>query len=503
MKTLFLSLLVGWMGAGAALAQFAAGADSFGFATQVPAVGGRSLLTDLNACTQQVGEPMVYSSLEPKTAWWYWTATENGLCVVDTLALNYSYPDDARSNSVVAVYTGTNINNLTRVSWGGNYRSHSVVGGEGAATRFYAQKGRTYYFQVSATYLAANSRQVFLSVRPLPPKLLQKELTFTYTRSDGKKDMGALTVLLNPTGSLTGKLRLRSGTYPFSSAVDEAGLITVHVLEKLKPGELPKPPISIYAMSGDNGFAYLSIPGHGELYAYFHDAVDVGDVQVGAWSGVSAGVISAPLVMKVKPNKTVSMAMRAVDGTAITLSSRLFSSPYFNAISGLSVVKFLNNDGGFQMSPYFRFGAGFSMSGDGCYVRREKSGAVFYPGGIDVIFFINAYPMIKPAAGQRALGFLNASAGAGKLRVTDPDGELGGNVDLPLTLETNNKFVFAVDAVRKPTLKLNVTTGQVTGSVILGGKKRNILGAIYDPVAPKLRGYIAGTTRNVRFEVIP
>lgn len=116
---------------------------------------------------------------------------------------------------------------------------------------------------------------------------------------------------------------------------------------------------------------------------------------------------------------------------------------------------------------------------------------------------LEVFPFTKPVKGQRALGFLNATAGAGKLRVIDPDGELGGNMDMPLTLDSNNKFVFAEDPVRKPTLKLNIATGQVTGTVILAGKKRNILGSLSDPAGPSLVGYITGTTRNVRFTVIP
>ncbi len=101
------------------------------------------------------------------------------------------------------------------------------------------------------------------------------------------------------------------------------------------------------------------------------------------------------------------------------------------------------------------------------------------------------------------MDFLNASAGVGKLRIIDPTAELGGTVEYPVTFGTDNKFVFAADPVRKPTLKLNTATGQVTGSIILGGKKRNMMGAIYSYMTANLKGYVTGTTRNVGFEVVP
>ncbi len=76
------------------------------------------------------------------------------------------------------------------------------------------------------------------------------------------------------------------------------------------------------------------------------------------------------------------------------------------------------------MDTFYQFGA---LSGSGRYIRQEKPGVMFYPAGLDSAFNLSAFPFAKPAAGQRALGFLNGTAGVGKLQVADPDGELGGS----------------------------------------------------------------------------
>ncbi|HAL71594.1 MAG TPA: hypothetical protein DCP71_07460 [Verrucomicrobiales bacterium] len=109
----------------------------------------------------------------------------------------------------------------------------------------------------------------------------------------------------------------------------------------------------------------------------------------------------------------------------------------------------------------------------------------------------------KPAAGTRALGFLNPN-GTGTLTVTNSGGELAGNVMEGLTLSTANKFTFN-SLVRKPSLVLNITTGVVTGSITEpAGKKRTIKGVLTrDAGVPVLRGYVSGFTRNIAMKVAP
>lgn len=201
------------------------------------------------------------------------------------------------------------------------------------------------------------------------------------------------------------------------------------------------------------------------------------------------------------------LAMKSADGSALTYSGPFYHGIYSNARPSINLLKFLNRG---KTAIAFDFaiidGAGLNrpLTGSGWHLKDAQPSAVLYPGGLGALFSFSGKPYVRPGAGTRAHDFLNASGGAGKLRVTDPTGELGGAVDLPLTFDANNKFVFATDLVRKPSLKLNLATGQITGSITLNGRKRNMVGSLFMSLStPRLQGYITGTTRNVGFEVIP
>lgn len=168
MKVLFFSLLLGGFFSGAANAQFGAGADAFNSAPLIPAEGGYSLVTNLNVCTLQPGEVLASDSMLPKTAWWRWTASEDGFCVVETVMGGLSFGDDARRSSELGIFTGDVITGLTKVAQGAPYLANVYGGKLGSATRFYAQKGRTYSIQVGASYLAADYRNIVLNLAPLP-----------------------------------------------------------------------------------------------------------------------------------------------------------------------------------------------------------------------------------------------------------------------------------------------------------------------------------------------
>lgn len=508
MQRHLLVLLLGLLFAGAAQAQFLPGEDSFANATVLPAEGSRSGATNLNACTLEPGEVLGVSNMLPNTAWWRWTAAEDGYCVVDTVVNSVVLADNAKPFSELAVFTGESVDNLTKVAQGGAYRAFSDSTKLGSALRFFAQKGRTYSIQVGATLLSGTVRNVALSLRPLPSKSITREAVWTYSTEAGVLDVGAVTIMQNVNGTLSGKVRLRSGTYPFTGILDQLGMARVGVTEKQKKGELPRGPIILNFEGFKDGRLSVAFPSGFLALVFLYDSLPLEPVPTGNWTGtmtnvgvdhVGIGSVS----MKVSASQSASVALRFFDGTVATHSGRFMSSDFGVNPSGLAMMKFLSGGrSAFQASGAFNNGPAFAFSGSGRYIRQEKPGAAFYPLGISTVMSVNAFPYAKPAAGQRALGFLNELDGAAVLRVTDPNNELGGNVDLPLKLETNNKFVFTTDLARKPVLTLNATTGQVTGSVILGGKKRSLFGTLSNPSAPVLKGYVTGTNENVKFEVL-
>ena len=130
-------------------------------------------------------------------------------------------------------------------------------------------------------------------------------------------------------------------------------------------------------------------------------------------------------------------------------------------------------------------------------------GSPFYPNGFVTSVAAAGARYVKPAPGQRAAGFLDASSGAGKLRTIDAPGELGSITEM-LTFSTANKFIFA-SAARRPALRLNPATGLATGSVMAPtGTTRVIRGLLSkENGAYRVRGFVGGKARTATFVVEP
>lgn len=493
-------------------APFPAGSDSFAGATVVPPEGGSAAATDLNTCTGQAGEPAVFTDASPKTAWWKWTAPESSLCVLDTLSLSFNSSVAAEDSATIAVFTGSSLSGLSLVARSSIYTvmTSDSFPDPGAALSFYAEKGKTYHIQVGSQYVWDSHRTVVLTASPLPTTSVQKMGYTPYTNPDGTTGLAGTSVLVNSKGSYTGKLQLRSGTYTFKGALDFAGYGTAVVALRSAPGQPQQPPATLVFRGTLTGKARLYLPNCPMVRFDLYDRIPVSSVPAGPWSGVarfSSLELSGPVMMTVRPNNTVVFAMKSADGSALTYSGPFYHGIYSNARPSINLLKFLN--GGktaiaFDLAIIDGAGLNRPLTGSGWHLKDAQPSAVLYPGGLGALFSFSGKPYVRPGAGTRAHDFLNASGGAGKLRVTDPTGELGGTVDLPLTFDTNNKFVFATDLVRKPSLKLNLATGQITGSITLNGRKRNMVGSLFMSLStPRLQGYITGTTRNVGFEVIP
>ena len=114
---------------------FAAGNDNFADATQITSLP-YSTNADNSIATMEVGEPYPNcgGGYTPLSVWYSYTpSTTTSL----TARVNYNnFPP------IVAVYTGSSLNNLTQIGCSQYYYN----------TTFQAQAGTTYYFQVSGYY---------------------------------------------------------------------------------------------------------------------------------------------------------------------------------------------------------------------------------------------------------------------------------------------------------------------------------------------------------------
>jgi len=129
-------------------ANIPAGSNSFSSASNFDDSSGFSSPTNLETFTSESNEPGHRpngSVAAGKTAWWRWSAPENGFVSIDTLAALDGLTSDPVLSTVMAVYSGTGLTNLIRVTANDDYwliRTGYYYGLSNAA--FYAQKGVTY-----------------------------------------------------------------------------------------------------------------------------------------------------------------------------------------------------------------------------------------------------------------------------------------------------------------------------------------------------------------------
>jgi hypothetical protein len=134
------------------------------------------------------------------------------------------------------------------------------------------------------------------------------------------------------------------------------------------------------------------------------------------------------------------------------------------------------------------------------YLRPTSTG-VFLPGGIQAALVAGGRTYVAPASGQRALGFLDGTNGAGKLTINAVAGEIGA-VSENLTLSTRNTFTFA-SATRKPSLKLNAKSGLVSGSITEpAGRKRKLTGVLTVSGMTTIRGRLGSGRSDSSMESV-
>lgn len=485
------------------------GSDTFATATVIPSTWHQSPEVSLFAFTKEVGEPEIDSSSNAgKTAWWKWTAPENGLCTVDTRLVAELVPV---VDSVIGVFTGTAVNALTEVASSDDAYPYVQSGYIGSAKcTFFAVQGTTYHIVVDgydASEITTSANRVVLSLGFVPQRAMRKLAAgqnssiagFNYSVSFSKTS----------TFGFSARLKLGRSTYNFKGVFSPEGTFTSAIAWRNPANPTLVIPLGVLFEAKDGGTFYL--------WDGFEATSGATLVEVRSFPGTSTTPLAGQFTnngsvierVTISPKGSVTAAGRAFDGTPYTYAGPLCA--FYNELAGhdsaLPVMVSLHRGKGYlyHRLSFDEFGDSDRMEALSHYQRPANPTGTFYPGGINtgvsIGFHNKAYT--RPAAGARALGFLNMTNGSGKLTMMAVMGELAANMEENLTFSTANLFSFTSNA-NKPVLKLNTRTGLVSGSVIDGaGKKRTLFGALSldHSFTPRLSGWASGTTQNVRFHV--
>ncbi len=496
-----------------------AGTDTFADATEITGTYIQANAISLLSYTAEAGEPGHRpngNNGSQKSAWWKWTAPASGFCTVDTMTWSGS---DYIHDTLVGIYTGTAVNDLTRVASNDDNSAHLLyIAGNTSSVTFYAEEGTTYHIAVdgySGSSITASAHQTRLRLRLLRsvPEAYYGPLgSFSEAIRHGF-------IQLNKTAghAFSGKLVIAGKAIPFKGVFSQDGLATLAFERKAAPGSPPLPPLTLQLDGAAGGWFSLGTAedAYGSrLYNPKKFSPSQPNTMIGKHSAVISRAASqwtgGALTFTSAAKGTVVAAAVLPDGTKMTAGSWLCEKdassctvPLFSSLykhKGFFLCNLLITENG-QVNAISVDGSATSR-----YLRPENPGALFMPAGLSWIssLTITGATYTPPAANTRALGFLTGTDGAGKLSLPLVNGELDPAILENLTFSTSNTFGFASTA-RKPMLKLNKATGLVTGSVIDdGGLKRKLTGILFlDGMTPKLHGHASGTTKNVFFEVIP
>ena len=496
-----LLLTVAGLGATALHASFPAGANQFAGAAVIPSasIKDQSLPTDLSSFTSESGEPLPTEGLH--TAWWRWTAPADGWVTFDTLSFG-ALGGSVLSDSYLAVYTGASLGTLVTVKSNDN----AAPGNPLSSLTFYARTGTTYRIQLDSGAFGLYGKAT-LSMRFFQPQAL---------RIQGSGNAGNpvhLVATTTATGAVSAKLTVAGRTRPLKGVATIGGYFQATLPQPLFVNGLPVVPLvlTLDLLPTGSGGHSVWIEGVAEqpvlFQAFqaqpFHESAhSIAPVLTAALKSLAAEVGHGFMTARVAASGRVTLAGRLGDGSALLSSSMLCR---YNP--GAYLVPFGPGSPRVTGTMLCTEVAGDSDTlGDystGSYVRPASAKSPLYAGGLQMAFNVKGGAYTPPPAGQRALGFLNATAGAGKLGLTTVPGEYTGFVE-SLQFSTANAFTF-LSPTRRPALKLQPKTGLVSGSIeIEPGKPRKILAILAnDGGTPRIHGWVMGVARTGKVTVLP
>jgi hypothetical protein len=491
----------------AVLTPFRTGAESFGadMFAMAPAIGGDysvELLTEIDNYTKEAGEPNHSVKGMQRSAWWKWTAPSDGYCTLQTLRTE-SFVD-----TVIAVYTGSAVNNLVRVASG-----EDTPGRPTSQVTFFATAGSLYHIAVDANQAILEDTEVLLQLRHVANVARRGMGEWRAPNHNSiRSGNGILSINITASGFATGTLFIGPTRHAFKSQMTVDGYVVVTIPRRTPEG-LPTAGATTlvvdaffiqqsgstenFSVSDGTGLYATGVASPLGVFSKETPTPYAGTYNIGLEFGPNTG--AGFLLARVSPTGSVILTGVAGDGQKLAIGSALTSNGHIAVHQS-----FYGGNGHFNG----RLLASMSPTRLLCPVpnpvyRRPALPGSFHASGLVCNVTGSGRPYVKPTPGNRALDFLTASAGAGKLTIDDAPGEIG-TFSENLTLTTGNLFAFT-SAARKPKLKLNAANGLVTGSIVEpAGKVRPMRGILHiaDGMT-KVRGFVGGVTRTAGFRVTP
>lgn len=488
------------------------GSDSFNGAPNFTGSLGIASATLIDSFTTEANEPGHRpngAEAAGRSAWWRWTAPEDGFVCMDTLINLDSEISNPVLNTVLAVYTGNSLLSLQRVAANDDHwlvRTGFYYGLSNVA--FWATKGTTYRIAVDAYStgaISASANRVQLRLRHLPAMTRTRQAIWGDSSDPSLR--GALSLTHTTQQSFSAVLTLARRTVRFRGVFDIEGYYRASFERPVPRGSPPLPPL------------YLEIDGVGGTLKT-HDAQQsrafVECPEVALFSPTSpnpvAGYYTAGaggtgfVTATIASSGSMRGTVRAPDGSAFTVSSRLTRGIGVNQFF-LPLLRFLRNGTGFWSLHTLLADAGtnddwLAYGTYNRFVRAAAPGATFYPNGLNQSLLLAGGTYTRPAAGQRALDFLDANNGAAVFQLTATPGELASNVAQLLVFSTDNRFDFLSTPLR-PSLVLNTRTGLASGGITLSGeRRRTLLGVLRRHQNQRyFSGYATGRTQTVPMSV--
>ncbi len=449
-----------------------------------------------------------------KTAWWRWTAPADGYCTVDTLRT--AERENNVNDTVIAVYTGVAVNNLTLVGSNDNHSGLVNPVPYLSSFTFLAKKDTLYHIAVDARTVDdvnATHFNVVMQIRLL--KLAKTSRATVFYVEPTSAGMGMITLDTTTTGSLSGKLSLGAKVYPFKGFFTSNGKFQAVIPQK-GPGNIPATPITL-SLDGTGDGAFDLERGNGKFSVGFLPEKLVFTAQdpnptTGIYPcymdhGSPAGFGGEGVfIITIKSTGAVTGVGNTLDGIPVSWSTAIYKRTEANYAEIPAYKSLLGGKAALLLGPQLNEGGPVDTIniGGSIYIRSPNISPTFYKDGLLFEFDLRGSTYTKPAADKRALFFLDNNNGNGTLTVTKSGTELTNTLVDNVNLSTKNKFIFA-STVNKASLTINTTNGLITGSITEpGGKKRTIKAVLtYTNGEPSVHGYATGATRNIPVTLTP